>query len=339
MTSRHKLTDITPIFGLIVNSNSGKVKSGVYSKNYFEMIFKGRVLIRETRTLDELSQALKDFEKANIEILFSYGGDGTHQKVISEVISSKRQFPFIVPLKGGTMNMLVKDIGLGSSPIKIAEQIASIYDMFKDQTPAFEKPILKVTVGNKQPVYGFYFANGIIYKILNKYYQKPSSIANALRVTVGGLLGSMFSKQSFSECYHPIHCDIKLDGQDYPQKEFLGMMISTLNRVVFGMTPFLEKPDTKHQFQFMAYSFPKRDLYKNFIFLARGKKVKGPGVHAHAPEKLEITCDNGFVLDGEPYHITDTEKITVEVADFLNIPDIVEGMNAMVLLKQGIATT
>ncbi|MDH5682611.1 MAG: hypothetical protein OEZ36_13555, partial [Spirochaetota bacterium] len=90
---------------------------------------------------------------------------------------------------------------------------------------------------------------------------------------------------------------------------------------------------------FMGYSFPKRDLYKNFFFLARGKNVSSPGVHAHAPEKLEITCDNGFVLDGEPYHITDTQKITIEVTDFLNIPDITEGLNALLLLKQGIATT
>ncbi len=309
-------------FGLIVNGNAGKVKSGAYKAKDFQAIFKDRGLIRGTQSLDDIPVVLKEFQEANIDILFIYGGDGTHQKVISQMVSSDLRFPYVAPLKGGTMNMLVNDIKLGGSAKSTAKRIVDLYDSSDKQISSFEKAVLKVTTDSKDPLFGFYFANGIIYNILKRYYERPSSVSNAIRVTLGGLLGSILPHHSYSQYFRPDQCQVIADGKILKWDKYLGIMLSTLNRVVFGMTPFGKVTLSKKQFNFIAYTFHKRELLCRFVFLARGRGINPPSVNPYTLESAELTCRNGYVLDGEVYDVCEEASTKIEVGACLNIPVI-----------------
>ncbi|MDH4127953.1 MAG: diacylglycerol kinase family protein [Spirochaetota bacterium] len=309
-------------FGLIVNYNAGKVKSGVYKREFFEKTFGNDCLIRETKVLDDVLKALKEFQDFGVEYLIIFGGDGTHQNVITQILRSNIVFKYIVPLKGGTMNMLVKDIGLGNSYIKVIKKLKELYSCNSKEILSFEKPVLSVTVNSEESHYGFYFANGVIYKILKKYYESPSSVYNAMKVTLKGLLGSFISSHSYSNLFDFIDCNVIHDEQIHPQSKYLGIMLSTLNRVVFNMKPFIQKINSKDQFCFTGYAFPKKDLIRHFIPLAKGKLVKGSKVYSLTPKTLVLECDTGFVLDGEIHNINEPSKINIEIGGYLNIPII-----------------
>ncbi|HEO64658.1 MAG TPA: hypothetical protein ENI73_02195 [Spirochaetes bacterium] len=309
-------------FGLIVNGNAGKVKSGAYKAKDFQAIFRDRGLIRETHSLEDIPLVLKEFQEAGIDILFIYGGDGTHQKVISQVVASDLRFPYVAPLKGGTMNMLVKDVKLGGSAKNTASRILDLYDPINKKISSFEKPVLKVTTDSQQPLYGFYFANGIIYNILKKYYERPSSVMHAIRVTVGGLFGSFLPRHSYSHHFEPSQCQVIADGKPLQWDEYLGIMLSTMNRVVFGMTPFGKDSLSKKQFNFVAYTFNKRELLCRFVFLARGRWMNPPSVDPYSLEFAELICRSGYVLDGEVYDVREGASTKIEVGAYLNIPMI-----------------
>ncbi|GMT48773.1 MAG: diacylglycerol kinase [bacterium] len=315
-------------FGLIVNGHAGKVKSGAYKVEDFQAIFKDRGLIRETQSLEDIPIVLKEFQKAGIDILFIYGGDGTHQKVISQMIASDVQFTYVAPLKGGTMNMLVKDIKLGGQAKSVAKRIVDRYDPVNNLLPSFQKAVLKVTTDSRDPLFGFYFANGIIYNILKKYYEQPSSVANAIRVTLGGLLGSILPHHSYSPYFKPSQCQVIADGKPLKWNESLGIMLSTMNRVVFGMTPFGKDTLSKKQFNFIAYTFHKRELLWRFVFLAKGRWMNPPSADPYNLEFVELTCRSGYVLDGEVYDVCEGATTGIEVGAYLNIPVISQPITA-----------
>ncbi len=318
-----KVMDNAKPFGLIVNKNAGKVVSKAYKREIFEDFFKRFGIIHETRSLDDVSLALKDFQLHNVQILFIYGGDGTHQKVISTILRSEMTFPYIVPLKGGTMNMLVKDLNLGMPSYKVMSKIVDMYYRFDGNIPHFKKPYISVVKKSENKIrYGFYFANGVIYNILKRYYEQPSSVMNALRVTIGGLLGSILSSHSFSKEFLPLNCTVIQDGEILPQKTFLGMMAGTLNRVVFGMKPFAKTSNEIDHFHYIAYAFHKLSLLIYFPFLSLGYTFNHSKIFPSTPKTLILQCDSGYVLDGELYHIHEKDEITIQVGGYLNIPII-----------------
>ena len=308
-------------FGLIVNYNAGKVVSGLYKRKEYEKIFGSDGLIRETKDLNDVVTALKEFQEAGVDILFSYGGDGTHQKVLSLVFTLGLSFPYIAPLKGGTMNMLVKDIGLGKGSLKVTSAIVSLYRENKN-LHTFEKPIIKITYQDNEPLYGFYLANGAIYNVIKRYYENPSSVSNAVKITLEGLFDTIISKESNSRFFKRITCKVLADGYHLPHEQFIGTMLGTLNRVVFGMTPFIEKAKNKEEFHFIGYSFPIKKMIFYFPFLAWGNRVKSKEIYPLSCKKMVMTCNTGFVLDGEPYLISEPTDLHIEVGGYLNIPII-----------------
>ncbi len=306
-------------FGMIVNQNGGKVKSGTYNRKEFEAILKDDGLIIETKSIKDICPALMNFKKNNVSVLFIYGGDGTQQKVISEIIRLKINFLFVVPLKGGTMNMLVKDVGLGKPPIKVIRSIRSIYSA---NMPFFKKSIIRVLINSADCLYGFYFANGVIYKILKRYYEDGACFTNALKVTIQGILGSILTSHTYSRLFEPVGCRVVLDDKEINKIMFLGIMFGTLNRLVFGFRPFIEQAKENNEFNFIAYSFDRKKLIRYFPYLARGKMVDNLDIYPKTVKKLTLETNSGFALDGEVYNIDRLSKFEIDIIGHINIPII-----------------
>ncbi len=310
----------TKDFGLIVNANAGKVQSGQFDREYFARCLGEQGIIRETKTLAEVAEVLKEFQQKKIAVLYIYGGDGTQQKVISQILDTQLKTPYVVPLKGGTMNMLVKDLGLGGSSKKVFRAIMDRYLSSNKEMPFIKKPVLRIMVNSDKPYYGFYFANGAIFKLMQQYYKLPSSVYNACRVSLNGLLGSLFSFHPYASLYDSIRCEVDYDGRVLCQNQFLGMMISTLNRVVFGITPFGKKSAGPNEIFFKGYSFNKKWLIPYLPFLATGMKMNHRNIHSLTFEEINLRSDTGFILDGELYDISKPSTIKIDIGGYLNIP-------------------
>lgn len=310
-------------FGLIVNRNAGKAKSD-YNREYFEEILGDQGIIKETSTLEDVERALNEFKSHSIEMIFIYGGDGTHQKVLSMILRSKWVIPYVVPLRGGTMNMLVKDVGLDMSPKKMIKIMKEAYIKYDRNIPYIEKAVLKIRINKMKTVYGFYLANGAIFKILEQYYKKPASLMNAINVFLNSLLGLAIPFHPFHKFFKFYSCQIWNNGEKLNQEQYLSVMIGTLNKLIFKMRPFLKKAEKMNQFQVIAYACNLGQVVINFPLLASGMKVNHPDIISLTPRKLEMVCDSGFSLDGELYIIKDPFEIEVEIGGYLNIPILKE---------------
>lgn len=309
-------------FGLIVNGNAGHVKNGKYNRGDYEELFQNQGLIRETQSINELDPVIKEFHEKGIHILFTYGGDGTHQKIYSHMIKLGISFPYVVPLKGGTMNMLVNDVNMNKKAPFVVKRILQLYSVYHEELPSFEKAILRVRLNENEADYGFYFGNGVIYNILKKYYENPSSVWNAVNVTVNSLLGSFIESHPYSRLLKRIKCRIFVDNKEFRYGKFLGIMLSTLTTVVFNMTPFIEISKKKNQFHFMGYSFRRHDLFRNFLHLAKGLRVKNPKVHPFVCKEVRLEYNSGYVIDGEVYDVHGPSTVTIDIGGYLRIPII-----------------
>ena len=72
-----------------------------------------RARVVSTKSKDEIPFALEELTK-EIRILAISGGDGTISSVLSSYVNlfGDKDIPIIVPLKGGTINMIADDAGL-----------------------------------------------------------------------------------------------------------------------------------------------------------------------------------------------------------------------------------
>src|ERR1700751_5772681 len=93
--------------------------------NAIRKILGVNALVRTTNSTDEVPIILKEFHEKEIKILCISGGDGTIGYVLSSYINlfGTEDLPIIVPLKGGTMNMLSADVGSIDDQITVCRKL------------------------------------------------------------------------------------------------------------------------------------------------------------------------------------------------------------------------
>src|SRR3990172_6231495 len=131
--------------GLIFNplADINKKQTGARLRSIKD-ILNEHAFISITNNTDEIPMALKEFYKEGIKILGISGGDGTIDHVLSSYINlfGSEKLPVIVPLKGGTMNMLAAEVGLRG------DQITSCYKLINSLNhhstlPTIERGLIK----------------------------------------------------------------------------------------------------------------------------------------------------------------------------------------------------
>lgn len=350
--------DSEKLFGLLVNMRAGKVRSKRYKREFFEELFGDEGIIFEMQSLEEIPKVLKDCSK-RVELLFVFGGDGTYQKIFTEMMNLGLSFPYVIPLKGGTVNMLVKDLHLGYSYKKVARRFVEKYrqenlqkkklqegNLQEVELQKTQKPVLRISADNwEQPICGFYLSNGSLYRIIRQYREYPASFYNVLKI----FWQSLFD--SFSRNPHLIYdtglkmslenqsCNGEVNSElnSEMQGQFLGIMASVLHRVLFGLRPFVEEErnSKKKQFYFVAYDFERKKLLL-YVFLALlGRIHKSIERHSFSIsrvvlerlEKLETNKETNeaineenFVLDGELYSYKGKLRVEVSSDFVLNVP-------------------
>ena len=126
MNNKDKIQEFRFPIGVISNSNSKQNQKEVLNIHVLSTVLggKNKCVIKETKTLEDLYNAIKELKNIGVNIILSNGGDGTHQKLINFLIDYFPEYsPYIVPLKGGTMNMLPRNLKLNCSPYSTARWI------------------------------------------------------------------------------------------------------------------------------------------------------------------------------------------------------------------------
>lgn len=295
--------------GIIINLNSRRYKLAKNNpKGVFEKIGKDYVIVRYTRTIDELVEVADEFKTLNIDYVAPSGGDGTLHHTItqfSKVYTS--EIPPLLILKGGTMNNVATSIQLKGDAISILKR--AVANLEKGIT-------LKCVTRKTMKVddrYCFLFGNGLTTDFLDTYYKIGKSYTKLVQL-VYNTIYEAFSNQN-SKLFRGFTGTIKCDGDALPITHILGILIGTVETIGFGFYPLFRANDDSRSFHAIICAMKPRELAKNVLKLKRGIPIKHHHFIDRKLSSLEIISNAPFAytMDGDLYYADGYCKVTLGI--------------------------
>ena len=312
--------------GVFFNLNSRKVKLGFFSVERIERIFSREISKHEweifpTDDLKEFEKTIK--EKVDVQdVAVIVGGDGTLKHFIDIVVREGASFPYIIPVKGGSMNVVHKNIFPRQRPGVIEKKIAQFLNSFnrREDIPLnFVREVRTMVIREGDfEHFGFMVGAGSIWKAMKLYYEMGTGPDKAMeligKVISGFILGKKFAK----DIVKPVECDLKIDGWRYPYSTALGIVASVFRKMVLFTRPFVAEK-TKEGFYFLVISESPWTAIRYFHSIALGRKVLKKSYNGIA-EKVELIFEGGYTVDGEIY---DRNRAHLEIGLGVKVPFLV----------------
>lgn len=269
-----------------------------------------------------LREAIGRFADQRIDVLATYGGDGTLTATLTEaqrVFGS--ELPLWLPLAGGTINTIAKNLGASGTPTTRLRGALSLLaksgDLpFRPQatlriTSSDEVPLDFATLRPQQSVAktsgertGFLASAAMGARFLAAYTSSPSRgllSASLLGLrTIGSSLipgGGRFARWLFA----PLQTQLTVDGITQPDPSYRLLIASTIPDVGLGMRVPWQAGRSLDRFQLIASSLPVTANALQIHRMLLGKPLVGqPHLDALAQQvTMTFPQPEPIVLDGE----------------------------------------
>ncbi|MGQ9630877.1 MAG: diacylglycerol/lipid kinase family protein [bacterium] len=317
-----------PPIGVIINPNASKNKGGTYHLA-LRSVLRDYGVVKETLSPEDISPVLDGMLREGIKILCIDGGDGTYQKVLTALIRLRRDdLPFILPLRRGTMNVLPNNVGVLWGAVRTCEMALGFLNSYSSgrDVEFVEVPLLEVRRRGWDAEYGHFFANGIFFRGMEAFYSGGRSswgraLGTFLAHAVGGVLGWRRSRELFRMDW----AHLEVDGVAAPWDRYLLILVSTLDRMIFGLRPFKGSPQREGKLGVFALSSGPVETVLNLPALGRGRGggdvLKGKCLNAVA-SGVEIRTASGYTLNGELYTIDEPTTLEIALGPKLKFPKL-----------------
>ncbi len=289
-----------------MNARGNRKRPGFDSRA--SKILKDLVLVRTTRSVDEIDGVIREFADAGIRQVAVSGGDGTIHYFYHRwfrVAGRDSPPPPLLVLGDGGMNMLFNDAGMTGTPEEILGRW--VHYLRLDQTPdCVQRSLIEVTLGDRDPVWCFTFTDGFIAKFVKKYLETDGGPVETVTMISRFVADAVTNPAgSYRKWYWPLEAVYHVDGETLSGQTFC--VASTIQRLILGFQLFGFPPATGQHMGFMTYW--TKDLYKTagslpLVMWGRGRfhswdrdvKLRQFGPREVTIEKCGLT-----VIDGEPY--------------------------------------
>ena len=300
---------------VFINPFSGKALYGFFSEERFSEIFKKYLSkkhnfsIVKTESPSDVPKKVQ--ELMDYDVVAVVGGDGTIKTFVDIFIplflkrkSRKRSTPLLVPIGGGSMNVIHKNIfpsqTVGIAPRLICD-LVNDFERKEDIPPSFIKKVRVmefVEMGDEKRVqWGFMFGNGAVFKGLEVYYSRGVGPDKALSLLLELVSSAFFKVGVVREIEKPIYAEIYIDGWKFPHEKILGTLSSVFKKMILFTRPFVGDK-LSDGFYFIAYAGKPIKLAIYFPLIALGKKVL-EGTFNGVAKEVEMKFEGGYTIDGE----------------------------------------
>ncbi len=267
-----------------------------------------------TRSSAEVPEALADLARRGVTLLAVNGGDGTLQRVLTEVLtgSAFEPLPAIAPLPGGRTNMSAADMGSTASP---AAGLMALIRALRTNTleqRVVRRPVLRVACGpDTSPQYGLFFGAGVIQRALalkHRLYPKRRLqglfgaglfLGGALLRVASGAPSGTFAPDDIGLAFDQ-RAKEPFSEQLAPQPLQL-VMATTLHRLFLRLCPFWGTEAAPLRFTAIAAHAARSPVavWKVLRGLPPPRFALDSGYCSHNVEQLTVRLDCGFTIDGE----------------------------------------
>jgi diacylglycerol kinase (ATP) len=304
--------------GLISNPLSGGNRKGLHIIRE-ELAGRPQVFHCEATTPPEVGSALAEFARRNVDVVAINGGDGTIHAVLTELFRqpSPGPLPLLALLRSGTASMIARDVGLSGSRRGALSRLLTWISTGSGSAAVVQRPVLKVEgASDQKPFYGMFLgAAGICQGIrfcLDRVHSKGVSGQLAAGLTLGRFL--LAAVRGDKSLLSPARATVRLDSEPPDEREFLLMLISTLERLFLGIRPYWT--DETGPLYYTALAARPQHLLRALPALLRGQKGRfcAPehGYFSRKVREARLTLTGGFTLDGELYALDNqTTNLTI----------------------------
>lgn len=275
-----------------------------------------------TQSVEDLSTVCQKFAEAKVRTIGIIGGDGTISLTLAALVRaystsgscSPEDFPRIMILRGGTVNVLATNLGIFGKPKDILTDFLSF---FHSSRPLYEMKLRTLLVNGQT---GFLFATGGAVKFLESFYENKTSAWGAARfftkIVADGLSGGRFGGQS-KALIEPEKLNLTIEcGTQQSTLDLLTpvVMASTLPKIPYGLEFFPNLGRTLGTGEVIYSDQPPEQVVKAVAKAILSTDRNNTPLGRQAFESLTIQADPGFkfTLDGEIISAADG-KVTIKL--------------------------
>jgi len=288
------------IVAVITNPNAKRNRKERDRFEKLESIVGNDGIVLETPIPEDIQPVADALVKKNIDLLCICGGDGTMQHTLSAFIRAYDGAfpPAFLPLRGGTMNTIGKNVGLKGSA---EENLARIMDRWRKKVP-FETVRRDLMCVNDK--YCFLFGIGVVANFLDVYYSgNYDGVRQAIDVIIKAIPSIIFKIGMYDDLFRRVKLRVTVDGDPVPIFDYLGVLAATVAEVGVGFKPLYRAEEQDGTYHILFSGFRPIDLLKELHRFYLGKPLQSKPFFDTLAQHTIIESDETFryMADGEIY--------------------------------------
>jgi len=304
--------------GIILNPYSRSNKRRPERIEKFGFIVGDKGSCHSTETLDEVRDLAKEFKQRDVDILGISGGDGTNHRTLSVFLDvyGDKPLPKIALLRGGTMNNLANQLGAKG---KTEKMLSNLILKYHEDLPFVEKEINMVRING---AYGFLFGMGLISRFIKVYQDVdggPTPTRGAL-LLARAMFSSMVNGRFARHLAERFNCDITIDGEKAPFKNYMMIFAGTMSTLGFNFRPLYRSTSEPGKFQCVSISATGGQLLTTFprAFFALPSNSEHYVDRMASRMVLQFDRPMEYTIDGD-FPDEPTDRIEIETGPLLRV--------------------
>jgi hypothetical protein len=266
------------------------------------------LLHAELDSIHATADVLREFADREVDLLIVSGGDGTVQKVLTELLNGQAfdPLPAIAVLPGGMTNLIAGDVGLHGDPVQSLVRLCRLAADPAMAHTARERSVLSLQrVPDEPPTHGMFLGTAAFYHaiMLARNEVHPTGVKHdlALAMSLGlALFHLVTGWRGSSALSRGEFMAIELNGRVAIPQEHLLFLATTLERLILGLMPFWG--EGSGGVRYTRIGFPPQRMWRALLPVIRGRPrawMAARGYESGWTEQCRLRLECPIVFDGE----------------------------------------
>ncbi len=301
---------MTPI-GLIINPRSQRNRQDMSAVRRAAARH-GGLLHVELDDVHAAAQVLRDFARREVGLVVVSGGDGTVQKVLTELLNGSEfaVLPRIAVLPSGMTNLIAADVGPRGDPARSLDRVCRA--AAADAAMAVEtlvRPVLSMQrTPGEPPVHGMFLGTAAFYRgiMVARNEVHPLGAKHnfaAVMALALALFRLAAGRRGPNMLLRGERMTVELDGMPAQPRDYLLFMATTLRRLILGVMPFWG--EGAGNLRYTSIGFPPQNLWRALLPAVRGRPkpwMQARGYRSGWADECRLSIESPIVFDGEIFN-------------------------------------